>query len=197
MRRPFCVALFFYLLSAYFSSSMSILELDFLFAGFTSVRKTVDATEAQFEQLAATSKKMSTEVAAGKDEINEVMASGGQLGVATEHLRLHPRHDRPGQFLRRPERRRCRDDHRPICQHAFHPRVLCAGGEPVRERELQVAHPQGFRRGEDDESGAALRLSQRKRENRDRPGRGGGSSAGVRRLSQRNRHANDCVDAPA
>ncbi len=65
---------------------MSILELDFLFAGFTSVRKTVDATEAQFEQLAATSKKMSTEVAAGTDEINEVMASGGQLGVATEHL---------------------------------------------------------------------------------------------------------------
>ena len=55
-------------------------------SSFTSVRKTVDATEAQFEQLAATSKKMSTEVAAGTDEINEVMASGGQLGVATEHL---------------------------------------------------------------------------------------------------------------
>ena len=55
-------------------------------SSFTSVRKTVDATEAQFDQLAATSKKMSTEVAAGTDEINEVMASGGQLGVATEHL---------------------------------------------------------------------------------------------------------------
>ena len=55
-------------------------------SSFTSVRKTVDATEAQFEQLAATSKRMSTEVAAGTDEINEVMASGGQLGVATEHL---------------------------------------------------------------------------------------------------------------
>ena len=55
-------------------------------SSFTSVRKTVDATEAQFEQLAATSKKMSTQVAAGTDEINEVMASGGQLGVATEHL---------------------------------------------------------------------------------------------------------------
>ena len=55
-------------------------------SSFTSVRKTVDATEAQFEQLAATSKKMSTEVAAGTDEINEVMAAGGQLGVATEHL---------------------------------------------------------------------------------------------------------------
>ena len=55
-------------------------------SSFTSVRKTVDATEAQFDQLAATSKKMSTEVAAGTDEINEVMAAGGQLGVATEHL---------------------------------------------------------------------------------------------------------------
>ena len=55
-------------------------------SSFASVRKTVDATEAQFEQLAATSKKMSTEVAAGTDEINEVMVAGGQLGVATEHL---------------------------------------------------------------------------------------------------------------
>ena len=55
-------------------------------SSFTSVRKTVDATEAQFDQLATTSKKMSTEIAAGTDEINEVMASGGQLGVATEHL---------------------------------------------------------------------------------------------------------------
>ena len=55
-------------------------------SSFTSVRKTVDATEAQFEQLVATSKKMSTQVAAGTDEINEVMAAGGQLGVATEHL---------------------------------------------------------------------------------------------------------------
>lgn len=55
-------------------------------SSFASVRKTVDATEAQFDQLAATSKKMSTEVAAGTDEINEVMAAGGQLGVVTEHL---------------------------------------------------------------------------------------------------------------
>ena len=55
-------------------------------SSFASVRKTVDATEAEFDQLAATSKRMSTEVAAGTDEINEVMAAGGQLGVATEHL---------------------------------------------------------------------------------------------------------------
>ena len=55
-------------------------------SSFASVRKTVDATEAEFDQLAETSKRMSTEVAAGTDEINEVMAAGGQLGVATEHL---------------------------------------------------------------------------------------------------------------
>ena len=55
-------------------------------SSFTSVRKTVDATEAEFDQLASTSKRMSTEVAAGTDEINEVMAAGGQLGVATEYL---------------------------------------------------------------------------------------------------------------
>lgn len=55
-------------------------------SSFASVRKTVDATEAEFDQLAATSKRMSTEVAAGTNEINEVMAAGGQLGVATEHL---------------------------------------------------------------------------------------------------------------
>ena len=55
-------------------------------SSFASVRKTVDATEAEFDQLAETSKRMSTEVAAGTDEINEVMAAGGQLGVVTEHL---------------------------------------------------------------------------------------------------------------
>ena len=37
LRRPFCVALFLYLLPAYFSSSKSILELDFLFAGFSGI----------------------------------------------------------------------------------------------------------------------------------------------------------------
>lgn len=55
-------------------------------SSFTSVRKTVDATEAEFEELAAASKKMSTEVAAGTDEINEVMATGGQLGIETQYL---------------------------------------------------------------------------------------------------------------
>lgn len=60
-------------------------SLDFE-SSFTSVRKTVDATEGQFASLAAASKQMSTEVAASTTEINEVMAAGGQLGIATEHL---------------------------------------------------------------------------------------------------------------
>ena len=55
-------------------------------SSFASVRKTVDATEEEFEQLAAASKRMSTQVAASTDEINEVMATGGQLGIANEHL---------------------------------------------------------------------------------------------------------------
>lgn len=55
-------------------------------SSFTSVRKTVDATEQQFSDLAAASKQMSTEVAASTTEINEVMATGGQLGIATEGL---------------------------------------------------------------------------------------------------------------
>lgn len=53
---------------------------------FASVRKTVDATEKQFEELAAASKQMSTEVAASTSEINEVMATGGQLGVSADSL---------------------------------------------------------------------------------------------------------------
>jgi TP901 family phage tail tape measure protein len=55
-------------------------------SSFASVRKTVDASEAEFAQLAETSKRMSTEVAASTGTINEVMAAGGQLGIATEHL---------------------------------------------------------------------------------------------------------------
>lgn len=53
---------------------------------FASVRKTVEATEEDFERLAAASKQMSTEVAASTSEINEVMATGGQLGVSADGL---------------------------------------------------------------------------------------------------------------
>ena len=55
-------------------------------SSFASVRKTVEATEEEFAQLAAASKEMSTRVAASTSEINEVMATGGQLGIANEHL---------------------------------------------------------------------------------------------------------------
>ena len=60
-------------------------SLDFE-SSFTSVRKTVDATEEEYAQLAAASKEMSTKVAASTSVINEVMATGGQLGIATQNL---------------------------------------------------------------------------------------------------------------
>ena len=53
---------------------------------FTSVRKTVDATEAEFDALAASSKAMSTQIAASTGEINEVMATAGQLGIRNDYL---------------------------------------------------------------------------------------------------------------
>ena len=53
---------------------------------FALVRKTVDATEEQFNQLAEASKRMSTQVAMSTTEINQVMATGGQLGIATENI---------------------------------------------------------------------------------------------------------------
>ena len=60
-------------------------SLDFE-SSFAGVRKTVDATETEFASLAASSKQMSTEIAASTSEINGVMATGGQLGIANEHL---------------------------------------------------------------------------------------------------------------
>ena len=55
-------------------------------SSFASVRKTVDATEKEFAELAAASKQMSTVIATSTDDINEVMATGGQLGITTEYL---------------------------------------------------------------------------------------------------------------
>jgi len=55
-------------------------------SSFAYVRKTVNGTEEEFNQLAAASKRMSTEIATSTDEINAVMATGGQLGIATEHI---------------------------------------------------------------------------------------------------------------
>ena len=60
-------------------------SLDFE-SSFAGVRKTVEATEAEFNSLAASSKRMSTQIAASTTEINGVMATGGQLGIANEYL---------------------------------------------------------------------------------------------------------------
>ena len=60
-------------------------SLDFE-SSFAYVRKTVQATEEQYDQLAEASKRMSTQIATSTSDINHVMATGGQLGIATEHI---------------------------------------------------------------------------------------------------------------
>lgn len=55
-------------------------------SAFASVRKTVDATDAQFSRLSADIRQMSTEVAASADDIAEVVAIAGQLGIETDYL---------------------------------------------------------------------------------------------------------------
>jgi len=55
-------------------------------SAFASVRKTVDATEAEFAQLSDSIKEMSTQVASSGAEIAEVTAVAGQLGIANEYL---------------------------------------------------------------------------------------------------------------
>lgn len=53
---------------------------------FATVRKTVSGTEEDYTRLENASKRMSTELAAGTDEINAVMSTAGQLGIATENI---------------------------------------------------------------------------------------------------------------
>lgn len=48
---------------------------------FTGVKKTVDGTDEEYEQLADAIKEMSTEMASSKTEIAGVMEAAGQLGV--------------------------------------------------------------------------------------------------------------------
>jgi len=55
-------------------------------SSFAGVRKTVDATEEEYAKLADASKKMSTQIATSTNEINGVMATGGQLGIANNYL---------------------------------------------------------------------------------------------------------------
>ena len=53
---------------------------------FATVRKTVSGTEEDYARLENASKRMSTEMATGTDEINAVMSTAGQLGIATENI---------------------------------------------------------------------------------------------------------------
>lgn len=55
-------------------------------SAFTSVRKTVDATEAEYGALSDSVKQMSTEVATSASNIAEVMANAGQLGIQNDYL---------------------------------------------------------------------------------------------------------------
>ena len=61
----------------------SSVEFESAFAG---VRKTVDATEEEYQQLSDSVKQMSTEIATSSGEIADVMANAGQLGIQNDHL---------------------------------------------------------------------------------------------------------------
>ncbi len=55
-------------------------------SAFASVRKTVDATEEEYESLSNSVKQMSTEIATSSSTIAEVMANAGQLGIQKDYL---------------------------------------------------------------------------------------------------------------
>lgn len=55
-------------------------------SSFTSVRKTVDATEEEFAALSKGIRQMAKEIPASASEIAEVAAAAGQLGIATENI---------------------------------------------------------------------------------------------------------------
>lgn len=55
-------------------------------SAFTSVRKTVNATEEEYAALSDEIKGMSTEIATSADDIAEVVAIAGQLGIGTDYL---------------------------------------------------------------------------------------------------------------
>ena len=60
-------------------------SIDYEYA-FADVRKTVDATEEEYDRLSQSVKQMSTKVAASAEDIAEVMSIAGQLGIENEHL---------------------------------------------------------------------------------------------------------------
>ena len=72
--------------TAFALSFQTMLEFE---AEFSNVRKTVDATEAEFALLAATLWHISTEVMpVAAAELAQIAAVGGQLGIAIENLQI-------------------------------------------------------------------------------------------------------------
>ncbi|MDR1421359.1 MAG: phage tail tape measure protein [Coriobacteriales bacterium] len=55
-------------------------------SSFAGVRKTVDATEEEYEALAQAAKDMSEQKIVSANQISEIMALGGQLGISKENL---------------------------------------------------------------------------------------------------------------
>ena len=55
-------------------------------SAFANVRKTVDATEEEYQRLSDSVKQMSTEIATSSSTIAEVMANAGQLGIQNDYL---------------------------------------------------------------------------------------------------------------
>src|SRR5690606_31626877 len=55
-------------------------------SAFAGVRKTVDASEAEFARLREGIIDMAREIPAAREEIARVMEVAGQLGIATDHL---------------------------------------------------------------------------------------------------------------
>ena len=55
-------------------------------SAFAGVKKTTDATEAEYEELAAGIQKMATETASSAEDIAAVAEAAGQLGISKEHL---------------------------------------------------------------------------------------------------------------
>ena len=55
-------------------------------SSFAGVRKTVDATEAEFGELSAAFRELATTIPISIHEINKIAESAGQLGIATENL---------------------------------------------------------------------------------------------------------------
>ncbi|MDR3136776.1 MAG: phage tail tape measure protein [Coriobacteriales bacterium] len=55
-------------------------------SSFAGVRKTVDATETEFDALASSAKAMSETKVVSAAQVSDIMALGGQLGISTENL---------------------------------------------------------------------------------------------------------------